>query len=319
MSSASARSRERVAALGLRVPLVVAPMFLVSSPALVGAACRAGAIGALPTLNARTPEELDAWLGQLQRDLASPSEAPWPVAPYALNVLTHRSNPRLLHDLDAIRQHRPPIVIASVGRPESVVEIVHAYGGLVLADVGSLTHAERAAAAGVDGLVLLCAGAGGQTGRLNPFAFVEATREFFDGVIAVAGGITSGRQIAALRTLGADLAYCGTPFIATRESSASEDYKRSVLAAGIDDVWDTNAISGIPANVLRPTLDALGLSPETRWVAARPGYDWSAIRWRPDFYSAGHGVGEVRAERGCAAIVEELAERFRAAREGEIA
>lgn len=297
----------------LRVPLVVAPMFLVSSPKLVVAACRAGAIGSMPTVNARTPEQLDDWLAQVHNELAVPSSLPWSVAPYALNVLMHQSNPRLPHDLEAIRKHQPPIVIASVGRPDAVVEIVHEYGGRVLADVGSLKHAKRAADSGVDGLVLLCAGAGGQTGRLNPFAFVEATRRFFGGLIAVAGGITNGRHLAALKTLGADLGYSGTSFIATPESFASDDYKKILLGSEIDDVWDTDAISGIPANVLRATLTSLGLQPETRWVrSSQSGYDWSSIRWRPDLYSAGHGVGDVRAEETCATIVDRFSEQYKA-------
>lgn len=317
MSSGLPQSRDRPSALvgSLRVPLVVAPMFLVSSPALVAAACRAGAIGSMPTLNARTPEQLDDWLAQLQSELSIPSDSAWPVAPYALNVLMHQSNARLPHDLDAIRKHQPPIVIASVGRPDAVTDIVHAYGGLVLSDVASLKHAERAADAGVDGLVLLCAGAGGQTGRLNPFAFVESVRRFHDGLIAVAGGVTQGRHLAALKTIGADLGYSGTSFIATPEGFASSDYKKAVLGSGIDDVWDTDAISGIPANVLRATLTTLGLTPESRWVrAAQSNYDWSSIRWRPDLFSAGHGVGDVRAEEACASIIARFSEQYRASR-----
>lgn len=317
MSSTLLEPHDRVAELvqKLRVPLVVAPMFLVSSPRLVAAACQAGAIGSMPTLNARTTEQLDDWLAQVRHELSLASGSPWPVAPYALNILMHPSNVRLPHDLEAIRKHQPPIVIASVGRPDAVIDIVHAYGGLVFSDVGSLKHAKRAADAGVDGLVLLCAGAGGQTGRLNPFAFLEATRRFFDGLVAIAGGITHGRHLAALKTMGADFGYSGTSFIATPESFASADYKKVILGSGIDDVWDTDAISGIPANVLRATLTTLGLDPETRWVRATKGdYDWSSIRWRPDLYSAGHGVGDVRAEESCAAIIERFSEQYRASR-----
>ncbi|WP_129649427.1 NAD(P)H-dependent flavin oxidoreductase [Peristeroidobacter agariperforans] len=315
MSSTAQISRDQLSerVRTLRVPLVVAPMFLVSSPKLVVAACKAGAIGSMPTLNAKTPEQLDDWLALVRDELSWQHSAAWPVAPYALNVLMHQSNARLPHDLEAVRKHRPPIVIASVGRPDEVVDIVHEYGGLVLADVGSLKHAKRAADSGVDGLVLLCAGAGGQTGRLNPFAFVEATRRFFSGLIAVAGGITHGRHLAALQRLGADLGYSGTSFIATPESLATDDYKKALLGSDIDDVWDTDAISGIPANVLRATLTSLGLQPETRWVrTAQSNYDWSNIRWRPDLYSAGHGVGEVRAEEGCATIIGRFSEQYKA-------
>ena len=317
MPSDLPQPRDRASALlgSLRVPLVVAPMFLVSSPKLVAAACRAGAIGSMPTLNARSPEQLDDWLAQLRSELSTSNDSAWPVAPYALNILMHQSNARLPQDLEAIRKHQPPIVIASVGRPDAVIDIVHAYGGLVLSDVVSLKHAERAADAGVDGLVLLCAGAGGQTGRLNPFAFVEATRRFYNGLVAVAGGVTQGRHLAALEMLGADLGYSGTRFIATPESFASGDYKKAVLGSGIDDVWDTDAISGIPANVLRATLTSLGLAPESRWVrTAQSNYDWSSIRWRPDLFSAGHGVGDVRAEEACASIVARFSEQYNAAR-----
>jgi len=295
----------------LRLPLVVAPMFLVSSPRLVTAACRSGVIGSIPSLNAREPGELQTWLEAISTELSRPNAQTWPVAPYALNVLTHPSNSRLPHDIDAIKQYEPPIVIASVGRPEPVIEVVHRYGGLVFSDVASLRHAHRAAQAGVDGLVLLCAGAGGQTGRLNPFAFVEAVRHFYSGTVAVAGGITTGQQVRALELIGADLAYSGTPFIATPESLASADYKQALISSGIDDVWDTDAISGIPANVLRQTLEGLGLSPENRWVRSSPAhYDWASIRWRPDLFSAGHGVDAVRAERPCAAIIEQIAREY---------
>jgi nitronate monooxygenase len=315
MTGSHQSTAQRVIALRnlLRLPLVVAPMFLVSSPRLVAAACRAGVIGAIPSLNAREPEKLGSWLEEISTELSLPNSQPWPVAPYALNVLTHPSNVRLPHDIDAIAQHKPPIVIASVGRPEPVIEVVHRYGGLVFSDVVSLRHAHRAAQAGVDGLVLLCAGAGGQTGRLNPFAFVEAVRHFYSGMIAVAGGITTGHQVRALELIGADLAYSGTPFIATPESFASAEYKQALISSGIDDVWDTDAISGIPANVLRQTLESLGLSPEGRWVrSTSKSYDWASIRWRPDLFSAGHGVDAVQTERPCASVIEQIAQEYAA-------
>lgn len=307
----SLRERALEVRRALRVPLVVAPMFLVSTPDLVISACRAGVIGAIPTVNARPPELLEEWLKQIAAGLDVPSEQPWRVAPYALNVLTHESNRRLEHDLAMVEKYRPPVVVASVGPPDSVIEVAHRYGGFVLSDVVSVRHARRAAEAGADGLVLLCAGAGGQTGRLNPFAFVEAVRSFFGGLIAVAGGVTNGLQLRALQLLGADLGYSGTPFIATLESSAQPEYKQAIVAASTDDVWDTDAISGIPANVLRQTLDSLGLTPESRWVRQAPTqYDWSSIGWRPGLYSAGHGVEAVLSERSCRSIVDQFAQEY---------
>ena len=296
----------------LRVPLIVAPMFKVSTPRLVSESCLAGAIGAFPSINARTPELFDRWLGRIEDALQQQAEQA--ISPLAVNMLTHESNLRFEPDLEVIVVRKPPIVIASVGRPERLLDEVHEYGGLVFADVVSLRHARRAADAGVDGLILLCAGAGGQTGRLSPFAFVEAVRQFFDGIVIVAGGITSGRHLRAVEAMGADLGYCGTNFLAAQENSATEAHKAGVLSASIDDIWDTDAFSGIPSSVLRSSLEGIGLAPENRWIQKNPGrYDWRTVKDRTDVLSAGHGAGAVTTIEPARSIIDRMASEYDAA------
>lgn len=269
----------------LTVPLVAAPMFRVSSLELVVAAARAGIVGAFPTLNAREPDPLDAWLERILRDCEGAPGLP------AANLILHKSNPRRDADLAAVLRHRVPMVIASVGAPDEVVGPVHGYGGLVFADVATVRHARRAVQAGVDGLVLLTAGAGGNTGWLNPFAFVAEVRRFFDGPLAVAGAITDGRQLHALQVAGADLGYVGTPFVATVESRADDAYKAGIVAAGTDDIVVTDAVTGIPASFVRPRLRELGLIDERDRPAARPATDVSG--WGGGAWSAGQGAGGV--------------------------
>lgn len=294
----------------LRAPLIAAPMFKVSSPVLVVETCRAGVVGAFPSINARSSELFEQWLDEIEANLRGRS-----AAPYAVNLLTHDTNARFEPDFEIIRRRQPPIVITSVGRPDAVVKAVHAYGGLVFADVVSLRHARRAADLKVDGMVLLCAGAGGQTGRLNPFAFVEAVRAFYDGLLIVAGGITRGRQLRALEVMGADLGYCGTRFIATSESFAEQEHKEAVLGATIDDVWDTDALSGIPASTLESSLRKLGLTPETRWLQKkREGYDWSAVKQVPGVFTLGHGAGDIVREEPCRVVVDRIVQEYEAAR-----
>ncbi|MBL6751374.1 MAG: nitronate monooxygenase [Nevskia sp.] len=297
--SGGAALRRRLRAQ-LRLPVVVAPMFLVSGPELVVAACRSGMIGAFPTLNARTPEILDGWLARIAQSGAG-------AAPYAANLILDKRNPRCDEDLAVLERHRPPIVIASVGRPDRVVGRIHAYGGLVFADVASLRHARNAAAAGVDGLVLLTAGAGGNTGWLNPFAFVAAVREFFDGVVAVAGAIASGRELRALEVLGADLGYMGTAFLATEESMAPAGHKQAMLQADADGIVQTDALSGYPANFLRSRLlEAGAMRPDGSIDrgASADVYSWKHV------WSAGHGVGQVRAIEPVAAVAARLQREY---------
>ena len=313
----------------LRLPLIAAPMFLVSGPALVKAACRSGVIGSFPTANCRSVEELDRWLADMGEDLKRAADetgrAPAPLCP---NLIVHRSNTRVPDDLAAVLRHKAEMVITSVGSPEPVLKPLKDAGCLVLADVASVRHAEKAVAAGVDGLVLLTAGAGGQTGWVNPFAFVRAVRTFWDGIVVMAGGMADGQAIAAAETLGCDLAYVGTKFIATRESLAKDAYKEMLVKSRLDDVLLTKAFTGLETNMLRPSIAAAGLDPDNLPVRGAidiakdinaserdkpdaPGS--SAKRWK-DIWSAGHSVSGVADVPSVAELIRRTAGEYAAAR-----
>jgi nitronate monooxygenase len=316
----------------LRLPLIAAPMFLVSGPALVKAACRAGIIGSFPTANCRTVEELDRWLVDMSDDLKRAADeagrAPPPLCP---NLIVHRSNPRVPDDLAAVLRHKAEMVITSVGSPEPVLKPLKDAGCLVLADVASVRHAEKAVAAGVDGLVLLTAGAGGQTGWVNPFAFVRAVRKFWDGIVVMAGGMADGQAVAAAQALGCDLAYMGTKFIATRESLAKESYKEMLVKSRLDDVLLTRAFTGLETNMLRPSIAAAGLDPDDLPVRGaidiakdinaaerdkRDAEGADAKRWK-DIWSAGHSVSGVSDVPSVAELVERTAAEYaRASKRG---
>ena len=309
----------------LRLPLIAAPMFLVSGVDLVVAACRNGVIGSFPTVNCRSPEQLDGWLGDMGNQLRTYSDASGSrAAPICPNLIVHRSNARLADDLKVVLRHAPEIVITSVGSPAGVLAPLHDAGALVLADVASIRHAERAVEAGADGLVLLTAGAGGQTGWLNPFVFVRAVRAFFDGPIVLAGGIGDGHALRAARALGCDLAYMGTKFIATRESMADIRYKDMLVASSADDILLTRAFTGLQTNMMRPSIEAAGLDPDDL-----PERGTSAIgkdiddgerekrpsRWR-DIWSAGHSTSGVTKVLSVAELVQQTAGEYHAAGTG---
>jgi nitronate monooxygenase len=314
----------------LRLPLIAAPMFLVSGPALVKAACRAGIIGSFPTANCRTVEELDGWLADMSDDLLrAADEAGRAPAPLCPNLIVHRSNPRVPDDLAAVLRHKAEIVITSVGSPEPVLKPLKDSGCLVLADVASVRHAEKAVTAGVDGLVLLTAGAGGQTGWVNPFAFVRAVRKFWDGIVVMAGGMADGQAVAAAQALGCDLAYMGTKFIATRESLAKESYKEMLVKSRLDDVLLTRAFTGLETNMLRPSIAAAGLDPDNLPVRGaidiakdinaaerdkRDAEGPDAKRWK-DIWSAGHSVSGVSDVPSVAELVERTAAEYAKARQ----
>jgi nitronate monooxygenase len=303
----------------LRLPLVAAPMFLVSGPQLVLAACRAGIVGAFPAPNARSHEQLDAWMHEIRDGLqASRERDPKAlIGPWAANVVTHSSNPRLAKDLEIIARHQPPIVITALGSPKPAIEVVHSYGGLVFGDVVSLKLAAKAAEAGVDGMACVSAGAGGHTGTLSPFAFISAVREFFDGFIVVGGGIADGWGVAGAVAAGADLVYMGTRFIASEESIAVPGYKDMVTQSTVEDLVASAGITGTTAIWLKPSLRANGYDPDNMPAAPARNYDGDrdgAKRWR-DLWAAGQGIGRVKAVQPVAEIVDEIEGEYNAARQ----
>lgn len=288
----------------LAVPVVAAPMFLVSGPDLVIAASRAGALGSFPAPNCRTPEELDAWMGTIGDALTG--------EPWAINLVTHRTNARLAEDLRLVAEHRPPVVITALGSPRPVIETVHGYGGLVIADVVTLTLARKAIDAGVDGLACVSAGAGGHTGFLSPFAFVSAVRREFDGLVMIGGGIGDGFGVAGAIAAGADLVSMGTSFLATAESMAVPAYKQMVVDHEVDDLVVSAGITGTPASWLRPSLAANGLDPDHLVHEGQASYDATqspAKRWK-DVWAAGQGLGSVTAVEPTAAVVARLAAEY---------
>ena len=299
----------------LDLPLIAAPMFLVSSIELIAVACENGVIGSIPSVNARTPEILEEWLEALTQRLARPRPDGRRPAPWSLNLVVHSTNKRLPEDLALCVKYRAPVVITALGSPKAVVKDVHGYGGLVFADVNTPEYAYKAAQANVDGLVLVCSGAGGHTGQMAASAFVAAVREFWDGIIIVAGAITDGQALRGAQVMGADLAYMGTRFIASRESNAPERYKEMVVDCSFKDILCTNAITGAWANKLRPSLVAVGIDPDQ--LKPRDKFDLDYAKDQPkawkDIWSAGHGVGQIKAIDGAATIIERIKAEYRAA------
>ncbi|HUR09139.1 MAG TPA: nitronate monooxygenase [Nonomuraea sp.] len=293
----------------LVLPLIAAPMFGVSGPALASASCRAGVIGSLPTHNAESSSQLDEWLAQIGEECDVVRDDGRTPAPLAPNLIVHKSNPRLDDDLNCLVRHGIEIVIASVGSPEQVVEGLHAADVLVFADVASLRHVDRALAAGVDGLILLSAGAGGQTGWANPLAFVRAVRDVFEGPITLAGGLSDGAALWASLVAGCDLGYMGTRFIAAEESLADDAYRELLIKSSLDDITTTTELTGIPANVIRSSLAAAeAAGPPTT------GFDNDLLHAeRGGVRAAGHTVGRVRETLSCAALITQIAEEFNAA------
>jgi nitronate monooxygenase len=295
----------------LTLPAIGAPMFLISGPEMVIAQARAGLIGCFPTPNARTPEILDDWMRQIADTLAQqPGAAAW-----AANLVVHPSNDRLPADLECVLRYRPPLVITALGSPARVVDAVHGYGGLVFADVNSVGFARKAAATGVDGLVLVASGAGGHTGLTAGFAFVEEVRQFWDGPIVLGGAISTGHAIRAAEVLGADLAYLGTALIACSESLAEQRYKDMVVSAGAEDIVPSRGITGVTANWLRPSLVAAGYDPARMPEDKQPNFENAqddAKAWK-NVWSAGQGVGAVKAIEPIAQIVARLKAEYDAA------
>lgn len=302
----------------LKLPLIAAPMLRVSGPDLVSAACRKGVIGAFPTANARSPEELDEWLNRVERDCA---EVDGPTAPACPNVIMRRDPEGLAADVKILVKHKVEMVIASVGSPEKIIRPLHDVGCKVFADVASVRHAEKSLQVGADGLVLLSAGAGGQTGWVNGMSFVRALRAFYDGPIVLSGGMSDGFALWAARVLGCDLAMMGTRFIATPESMAKQGHKDMLVTSRLDDVMLTQAITGLNANFLRPSIVNAGLDPEemakpSTSEQARGNFSGSASSDRPgprrwvDIWSAGHTVSAVGRIQPVSALIDEIAQEY---------
>jgi len=298
---------------GLALPVICAPMFIVSNPELVIAQCKSGVIGSFPALNARPKEALDEWLTRIKGELAADPNA----APFAVNQIIHPSNERLDHDMALCIQHEVPLIITSLSAPTAIVPPVHAYGGKVFHDVISVRHAEKALEAGVDGLILVCAGAGGHAGMLSPFALVGEVRKFYDGPIILSGAITHGAAILSAQAMGADLAYIGTRFIATTEANAGDAYKQAIVDSAAADVVYTPYFTGVHGNYLKKSILAAGLDPanlpEKDKTAMNFGGSTAAKAWK-DIWGAGQGVGLIDEVLPTAELVLRLKQEYRAAK-----
>jgi nitronate monooxygenase len=288
----------------LRLPVIVAPMFLVSGPDLVIASSNAGLIGSFPGPNARTAEELEEWMHQINKSTSNP---------WAFNMITHKTYDRFSEELELIKKFQPKIVITALGSPERVIDAVHSYGGQVIADVNNISFARRCAEMNVDGMALICHGAGGHTGQLSPFSFSSYVREFFDGLIVLAGSISTGKHIKAAQLLSADLCYMGTRFISAQESNAVDEYKSMIINSNYDDLRMTNLFTGAQAYYLKDSIINNNLDPDNL-DSNTDGFNVSASQdkisaWK-DIWSAGQGVGLIKNIESVESIVEELESEF---------
>ena len=303
----------------LSLPLIGSPLFIISVPDLVVAQCTAGIIGAMPSLNARPGELFEEWVIEIKQRLAAHDarHPERPSAPFAINLIVHKSNDRLEHDLAVCVRQRVPLIISSLGAREEVNTAVHGYGGHVIHDVINQKFAHKAIEKGADGLVLVCAGAGGHAGALSPFGFVQETRAWFDGPIALSGAIANGRSVLAAEALGADFAYAGSAFIATQEARAQPEQQQMILDCGAEDIVYTNLITGVHGNYMKPSLARAGLDPDNLPVsdpsAMSFGTDRSKRRWK-DIWGAGQGIGAVADIPPAAELVARWRREYHAAR-----
>jgi nitronate monooxygenase len=308
----------------LRLPVVAAPMFIVSNPALVIAQCEAGVVGSFPSLNARPAEALDDWIIQIKTALAAYDQAhpERPSAPFAVNLIVHRSNDRVERDLAACVRHQVPIVITSLGARPEVNDAVHAYGGIVLHDVIDNRFARKAIEKGADGLIAVAAGAGGHAGRQSPFALIQEIREWFDGPLLLSGSMANGGAVLGALAMGADLAYLGSAFIATEEAHAVEGYKRMIVESSAEDIVYTSLFTGVHGNYLRPSIVAAGLDPDSLPEGQSSAMDFGGNRpakaWK-DIWGCGQGIGAVKAVVPVARLVDRLEREFLSARDRLVA
>lgn len=300
----------------LSLPVICAPMFLVSTPQLVISACKNGMVGSFPALNIRPQEKLDEWLTEIETELArfkqeNPEKK---VAPFAVNQVVHPSNSRLMADHELIKKHKVPMVITSQGDPTEIVKDVHSWGGIVFHDVIKSDHAKKAIKAGVDGIIVVAAGAGGHGGHGNPFALIDEIREFYDGPLALAGAINNGQGIRAAETMGADLAYMGTRFIATQEAQVPDDYKDMLIKACVDDIIFSDYFTGVHANYLKASLEQAGIDIKKLQGKDKVDLDIGNTNSWTDIWSAGHGVVGIKDIPAMADLSEQLkAEYLKAA------
>ena len=306
-------------ARGLRLPVIGAPLFIISNPDLVIAQCKAGIIGAMPSLNVRAPERLEDWLTRISSELAAHDAAhpDRPAAPYAVNLIVHRSNPRLMEDLETCARFRVPLVITSLGANEAVNAAVRGWGGVVMHDVINQRFARKAIEKGADGLILVAAGAGGHAGAQSPFALMAETRAWFDGPVALSGAIATGAGILAAQAMGADFAYIGSAFIATDEARASDAYKQGIVEGSAADIVYSSYFTGVRGNYLRASIAAQGLDPDHLPESDPSAMDFAsatgAKAWR-DIWGAGQGIGAIRKVQPAAALIEALAQDYERAR-----
>ena len=304
----------------LRLPVVASPLFIISHPALTLAQCKAGVVGTFPALNARPESQLDEWLAMITEDLAAHNAAnpERPAAPFAVNQIVHTSNKRLEHDLMLCVKYKVPIVISSLGAVPEVNAAVHSYGGIVLHDIINNRHANSAIRKGADGLIAVAAGAGGHAGQLSPFALVQEIREWFDGPLLLAGAIATGGAVLAAQAAGADMAYIGSPFIATEEARAADAYKQAIVDGAAADIVYSNYFTGIHGNYLKPSILAAGMDPDKLPEADPSKMDFEAATtgvkaWK-DIWGSGQGIGAVKAIQPVAALVDRLEAEYRQAR-----
>lgn len=305
----------------LRLPVIASPLFIISHPALTIAQCKSGIVGSFPALNARPESQLDEWLAQITEELAAHNAAhpERPAAPFAVNQIVHISNKRLEHDLGLCVKYKVPIVISSLGAVPEVNAAVHSYGGIVLHDVINNRHAHSAIRKGADGLIAVAAGAGGHAGSLSPFALIQEIREWFDGPLLLAGAIATGGAILAAQAMGADLAYIGSPFIATEEARASEAYKQAIVEGTAADIVYSNYFTGVAGNYLKPSIRAAGLDPDNLPQADPSKMDFEtassgAKAWK-DIWGSGQGIGAVKAVQPVSQVVDRLAGEYQQARQ----
>ena len=305
----------------LSIPVIGSPLFLVSGPELVIAQCKAGIIGSFPALNARPQHVLEEWIVRIKTELAeyqkqNPDKK---VAPFAVNQICHGSNDRLMDDMATCVKHEVPIIITSLRPPAELVEAAHSYGGLVYHDVINVRHAEKAAEQGVDGLILVCAGAGGHAGALSPFALLREVKEWFDGTVILSGSIGDGYSVASALALGADFAYMGTRFIATKEANADQGYKQMLIDSAADDIVYSNLFTGVSGNYLKPSIKNAGLDPDNLPEADKSkmnfgsGGNTDAKAWK-DIWGSGQGIGGIKDDPSVEDLVTRIKEEYNKAR-----